>query len=1258
MAISNSFFRKCKLSVVGSNFTGTHTDVTIVLNEDNLPLAMFDADGTEFANNGGGDIRFATDALGLNQISCEVVSFVTDPNPALGTAEIWIKVPTLTPTTEIYIFWNLVGEVQPLPTSLYGSQNVHSLSELATNHNITDSTGSHVLSQINGQSGDEFDGVDDQITFDPDATGAFGPRYGTPLPLTKPYSISCVLRPDSYGASLGQIFAPRANGVTDARELSIFLQTKGGVPTITTQTLYGNGGSQVVSGSVVYGNTIHVYAEIGADDQTRLFIDGVEQTGAYFDYWRTSSGLGNSFEGDPKGAYGGLIKFVRARNGTFSNTRITLEFSNQRATSGFITAGTVELAGGAVVGGETTLTLDSGDLIVTSDSTEITVFTAALSGTYYEIKVSAANINTDLSDYPLLIHMHNLPASFWASVRDDGGNIRAFNEGSLSIPIDVSHIDTRLQVGRIRCKTNISSTTDTIVYIQVLSAGTASVADNSIIGRDSVYTAFHAFIDGDKLVNRTGGIALSHTGSANSLYKFTTSASPVINAGNHQGTGFDGAYYYTYDNNQLNKYDLGGTLVLANSDPIGDTGVTGVNHFGDGTIIGDEIFWVLEQYPSAVYDNQYLVVFNKNTLVYLRHYDISAQLREISSVAYDPVGNRLLISDYEVGGSIPTYSLTGVYLGDITLTKTLASINGIEIIDQTLYVAGVELNSVDMDGTVRGRVMESSEHGGGQGGSQGITHDGEGGLLVHKAEILGTYKYTPVSTPYYLSRQSIRNDIGVLGLPSDTSASMGAEIWVELLGSHQAVLTTVDSANSGSRSHLQLQSGGNFNGWDSSNGWSNPSPSVPYVAYNYYHVGSMYNDAVDRRLFVDGVKISTDTGIIAKPSSGSLMDFVVGSSGYGANAEIFYGALQGMWMHKEAVSDAWFKAVNDNSDGGFYAVTEVTASGTTFDLDNTLHLHAADTVGISVLATINMDSVFHAHATDATFIVSTSSFTLADAFSEHAVTSVDISGEASLLLEGSFHEQVVDQAILSSTNFMAVTDTDHTHLSDNVTISADQFLIVAGVAHDHVVDQASLSAASFMAINNTDHPHFVGALIISADQFLTVSGADHIHTVDQAAISASNFMAISDTYHTNETQSANIDQLHIFSVDSPYHAHDVNQASMGAIVSVDVQGAFMSHVAGSSDITGASNIPVSVNNFSIHSATEVSVSQTFYIGIEDSFQMPSSTKVEINQLAFIDLDATYLLHIATSPIVEDIGFHEHFDLFAIPRIIPLIYIIE
>jgi len=142
--------RRCELVIQSSEVSSALTDFPLLLTEYTLPSEMFDADGSNPAQNGGGDIRFSSDAAGTNQLPCEIVSFVTDNDPSNGTAEIWVKVPSVSSVsnTSIYVWYNTSGtDSQPAVTDTYGRNAVwsdYAVVEHGSDAAVhTDSTGNH-----------------------------------------------------------------------------------------------------------------------------------------------------------------------------------------------------------------------------------------------------------------------------------------------------------------------------------------------------------------------------------------------------------------------------------------------------------------------------------------------------------------------------------------------------------------------------------------------------------------------------------------------------------------------------------------------------------------------------------------------------------------------------------------------------------------------------------------------------------------------------------------------------------------------------------------------------------------------------------------------------------------------------------------------------------------------------------------------------------------------------------------------------------
>ncbi len=118
--------RRCELVIQAGQVPGNLTDFPVLFTEATLPSEMFDADGSYPALDGGDDIKFTSDQAGDNRLSCEIVAFTTDNDPANGSAEIWAKVPSISSSsnTSIWVRYNIAGGTQPAPEAPFGSESV------------------------------------------------------------------------------------------------------------------------------------------------------------------------------------------------------------------------------------------------------------------------------------------------------------------------------------------------------------------------------------------------------------------------------------------------------------------------------------------------------------------------------------------------------------------------------------------------------------------------------------------------------------------------------------------------------------------------------------------------------------------------------------------------------------------------------------------------------------------------------------------------------------------------------------------------------------------------------------------------------------------------------------------------------------------------------------------------------------------------------------------------------------------------------
>jgi hypothetical protein len=122
MAFPDGWGKRHKITIDKDLVGGGSEDesnIPILLTEDN-----FLSDAFSNSDDGGGDIRFSSDADGATQLACEIVTWDTGDS----TAEVWVKISTLTygSDTVIYVWYDNTGQSQPAADSTYGSEAVWS----------------------------------------------------------------------------------------------------------------------------------------------------------------------------------------------------------------------------------------------------------------------------------------------------------------------------------------------------------------------------------------------------------------------------------------------------------------------------------------------------------------------------------------------------------------------------------------------------------------------------------------------------------------------------------------------------------------------------------------------------------------------------------------------------------------------------------------------------------------------------------------------------------------------------------------------------------------------------------------------------------------------------------------------------------------------------------------------------------------------------------------------------------------------------
>lgn len=107
--------RRAPIDISATITSADLTDFPVLIQAGSLPDEAVTTGGPNAALPDGGDLRFTSDLAGTNLLDHEIVNFTQDAVPANATAEIWVKVPTVsgTVTTTIYAWYGKAGETAP-----------------------------------------------------------------------------------------------------------------------------------------------------------------------------------------------------------------------------------------------------------------------------------------------------------------------------------------------------------------------------------------------------------------------------------------------------------------------------------------------------------------------------------------------------------------------------------------------------------------------------------------------------------------------------------------------------------------------------------------------------------------------------------------------------------------------------------------------------------------------------------------------------------------------------------------------------------------------------------------------------------------------------------------------------------------------------------------------------------------------------------------------------------------------------------------
>ncbi len=227
-----------------------------------------------------------------------------------------------------------------------------------------------------------------------------------------------------------------------------------------------------------------------------------------------------------------------------------------------ITAGTVTFPGSTLTVGGDLLTSGSGAfahnngevILLVQDSNSVTTngssfnhvrTRGAASGSWYNdawdyripITIQEAQIDGDLSNFPVYLNLDDLPSGFWSAVQGDGDDLRVTqSDGVTEVPIELVSINTGTTDGEFYFRaTTLSSTTNSTYYLYYGNGSASAYASTSAFGARNVWSSNYRVVahSGDLTTATILNSAMATSGTK------TSAGNPAVTTSGRVGSAQD-----------------------------------------------------------------------------------------------------------------------------------------------------------------------------------------------------------------------------------------------------------------------------------------------------------------------------------------------------------------------------------------------------------------------------------------------------------------------------------------------------------------------------------------------------------------------------------------------------------------------------------------------------------------------------------------------------------------------------------------------
>jgi len=552
---------------------------------------------------------------------------------------------------------------------------------------------------------------------------------------------------------------------------------------------------------------------------------------------------------------------------------------------------------------------------------------STIAGTVYGITIGAGEVSADLTDFPVMIDLADMPSAFWTGVRSDGGNVRAYAaDGVTQIPIDLTYINVSRQLGRMFVKSSLLAASDNVLIIKLASLATTALAVTDPYGRNAVWADYEVVWVFPSDTNRTGK---SHTQTMGNLLahsEWIRTGYNQLSGTPHNGICTDGTHFISTDDIVLRRmnmsYAVQQTVSNINTALSAMTGLSNFDHMGDPVCVGTSTFFTVTT-NDATY-RRFLVEYRTSDLTLLNAWEMTGAQRIYgATVCYD--GTNLLIFSFDDDDKFIKYTTSGSYVSDVSITGRPGGMNDYQ--GSTVLPSGNILISGGTNGiyeiTPAGAFVQQIYTDPHSGIMEGLEYY-NGSLFLLKGNGAMITLRDDVHQDY---RKLHGGDTAYSNMTAATTWTASASVYWTTGDFQQAFMGVDDSggtASSGYANAFYDEGPDNLSTYNSTNTNLYLSPTFRPVAYDTFRLSFAHNGTSGRKIRAQkgSNSYSASSGSSAARPSGSAMDFVLNANQRNGDGggEAYY---QFAYLRLAYLSDAWLAAEHSmlSNPSGFYTIT-------------------------------------------------------------------------------------------------------------------------------------------------------------------------------------------------------------------------------------------------------------------------------------------------------------------------------------------------